>query len=140
MSRIEILDDDGNVIDIIIAYPEYAEEHYPGRWRYQYIPPEEPIETRHPIITVFAFRKRFTTQERVAIERAALYNPADDEQTQQERAELRTLLNDLASARHIYLLHTELAAGMQFLVDRGLLAQTRVSEILSVTIDEEERP
>ena len=31
--RIEILDEQGNVENIIISEIEFAEEHYPGRWR-----------------------------------------------------------------------------------------------------------
>ncbi len=37
--RIEILDDEGNVINVIVASEEFAQEHYPGRWRVE-VPPE----------------------------------------------------------------------------------------------------
>lgn len=36
--RIEILDDEGNVINIIIATEEFAETYYPGHWRL-WVPP-----------------------------------------------------------------------------------------------------
>lgn len=39
--RIQILDDEGNVINTIIASEEFAEAHYPGRWRVEPTP-EEP--------------------------------------------------------------------------------------------------
>lgn len=40
--RIQILDDEGNVVNTIIATPDFAEAHYPGRWQIE--PPPEPQE------------------------------------------------------------------------------------------------
>ena len=38
MMRIEILDENGNVINTIVASEEFAQEFYPGRWRL-WVPP-----------------------------------------------------------------------------------------------------
>lgn len=38
MMRIEILDDNGEVVNVIIASEEFAETYSPGRWRL-WVPP-----------------------------------------------------------------------------------------------------
>ena len=42
MARIEILDDNGDVENVILADPEFAEAQFPGRWRVVEVPPEVP--------------------------------------------------------------------------------------------------
>ena len=45
--RIEILDDEGNVANVIVASEEFADEHYPGRWRVE-VPPEPEVGEEQP--------------------------------------------------------------------------------------------
>ena len=91
-------------------------------------------------ITKLAFRNRFTTPEKVALEIASLDNPAAPMAQRQQAAALRATLADTAAATFIDLIHAETRAGVQMLETAGLLAAGRALEILDAPVTPEERP
>lgn len=88
-------------------------------------PPPEPIR-----ITKLAFRNRFTQAEKVAIEIAALDNPAASMPVRAQSAALRASQQDVAVAQFIDLTRADTRAGVQMLETAGLLAAGRALEIL----------
>ena len=90
-------------------------------------------------ITKLAFRNRFTTPEKVALEIASLDNPAAPMAQRQQAAALRATLADTAAATFIDLIHAETRAGVQMLETAGLLAAGRALEILDAPVTPEER-
>lgn len=107
------------------------------------IPPEQlpqPIGSRK--ITKFAYRKRFTAAEKVAIEMASLDDPTKSLQLRVMAASLRASQADAASATFIDLTPGPLLeatrASMMPLEAAGLLAVGRVSEILDTAPLEKE--
>ena len=76
--------------------------------------PQDPLLR---IVTKLTFRRRFTLQERIAIDNST--DPV-----------VRTLLTDLAMAEEINLDDTDLASGLAYVEQLGLIAPGRSSEIL----------
>jgi hypothetical protein len=91
-------------------------------------------------ITALAFRNRFTTAEKVALEIAALDNPAAPMAERAQAAALRANAADLAAATFVDLDRPDTRAGVQMLEAAGLLAAGRAMEILDAAITAEERP
>ena len=91
-------------------------------------------------ITKLAFRNRFTSPEKVAIELAALADPAAPMPQRQQAAALRANQADLAAATFVDLARPDTRAGVQVLEAAGLLAEGRALEILDAPIQSEERP
>jgi len=116
---IEILDDDGNVINRIVASAQFAGKYYPGQWR-QAIPPEENAPEPQPVLTRLAFRNRFSYAEKVAIYEAAA-----------SAAAVRVFLDDLRAAEEIQLDDAATIEGVRALEKAGLLAAGRADEILA---------
>ncbi len=81
-------------------------------------------------VTRLALRNRFTQAEKVALEMAALDNPADAAAARHHAAVLRVYLADLAAAEYIDLSCAEARAGVQYLEAAALLAPGRAQEIL----------
>ncbi len=81
-----------------------------------------PVEPEVTVMTHLAFRKRFTFDERTAIETAAITDP-----------EVRTVQKDFESAQEIDLTYPDTIQGVGLLVAKGLLTQARANEILGVT-------
>ena len=100
-------------------------------------PPPVPEPQR---ITRLAFRNRFTAAEKVALEIAALDNPAAAMPARAQAAALRANQADLAAATFVDLQRADTRAGVQMLETAGLLASGRVLEILDAEITPEERP
>lgn len=96
-----------------------------------------PSAERH--ITQLALGRRFTTPERVALELAALDNPAGTTQQRQQAAALRVYLADVAAARYIDLDRADTRAGVQALEADGLLASGRAAQILDAPVQAAER-
>lgn len=94
-------------------------------------------ELRH--ITKLAFRNRFTTVEKVAIELAGAYNPADPIQKQQLAATVRVSNADIALSTYIDLDRPDTRAGVKSMEDFGLLAVGRADEILDSPVQDFER-
>lgn len=100
-------------------------------------PEPEPLP-RH--VTPLAFRNRFTLQEKVAYEMAALDNPAADAQVRYAAAGLRAALSDVLAAKFIDLDKTDTRQRVQSLESIGVLAQGRALEILDAEIQPNELP
>jgi hypothetical protein len=100
--------------------------------------PEPPVpELRY--ITKLAFRNRFTMKEKVAIELAGSYNPADPVQKQQMAAAVRVSNADIAASTYIDLDRPDTRAGVKSMEDFGLLAAGRAGEILDNPVQDFER-
>lgn len=91
-------------------------------------------------ITKLAFRNRFTSAEKVALEIASLDNPQATMPQRAQAAALRANNADLAAATFIDLQRPETRAGVQMLEAAGLLAVGRAAVILDAEIMPEERP
>jgi len=91
-------------------------------------------------ITRLAFRNRFTTAEKVALEIAGLDNPAAPMAERAQAAALRANQADLAAAAFVDLDRPDTRAGVQMLEAAGLLAVGRALVILDSPVTTEERP
>ena len=100
------------------------------------------VLTIHPDtrITKLAFRNRFTSTEKVAIEFACLDDPAAPMPRRLQAAALRANQEDLAAATFVDLLRPDTRAGVQMLEAAALLAEGRALEILDAQILPEELP
>lgn len=139
MNTYHIMDGEA-IINTIVADEAFVEAHYPGRWELVPEPAPTPAEpdTR---ITQLAFRNRFSTSEKVALEIAALDDPAAPMAQRQQAAALRAHTKDLDSANWVDLTSPETISAVQSLEAGGLLAEGRAAEILDVTtITDIERP
>lgn len=122
--RIEILDDLGQVINVIEADIVFAETKYPGKWREAEIPVAQPVISRR--LSTLAFRDRFTMDEKRAIYTAA-----------QTVVDVRIWLDDLNAATPdsdgtaVDLDDLRTVAGVQALEAAGLIGTGRAAEILS---------
>ncbi len=74
------------------------------------------------VMTHLAFRKRFTFEERTAIETAAITDP-----------EVRTVQKDFEAAQEIDLTYPDTIQGVGLLVSKGLLTQARANAVLGGT-------
>ena len=125
----------------IVADEAFVEQHYPGAW--ELVPALLPIDAAEPTdarITRLAFRNRFTQAEQVALELAALDNPAASTAQRQQAAALRSYLKDLDAATFVDLERPDTVAGVQSLGAAGLLAEGRAAVILTAPIEAHERP
>ena len=107
-----------------------------------YIPPApipEPPAPEVRYITKLAFRNRFTTVEKVAIELAGAYNPADPIQKQQLAASVRVSNADIEASTYIDLDRPDTRAGVKSMEAFGLLSKGRADEILDNTVQDFER-
>ena len=100
-------------------------------------PPQPVVDLR---ITRLAFRNRFTQAEKVALELAALDDPAAPMAQRQLSAAIRASMADTAAATFIDLGRPDTRAGVQMLETGGLLATGRALEILDAPVTAEERP
>lgn len=91
-------------------------------------------------ITRLAFRNRFTQAEKVALEIAALDNPAATLAQRQQAAAIRAHLADVAASTFIDLGHDDTRAGVQALEAGGLIGVGRALEILDAPVEAHERP
>ena len=91
-------------------------------------------------ITRLAFRNRFTTAEKVALEIAALDNPAAPMPARAQAAALRANQADLSAATYVDLDRPDTRAGVQILEAAGLLAAGRALVILDASVTNQERP
>ena len=122
--------------EYITAPPDFDVERM-GEYVYQ-----DGVLTIHPDsrVTRLAFRNRFTSAEKVAIEFACLDDPAAPMPQRLQAAALRANQEDLAAATFVDLLRPDTRAGVQMLEAAGLLAEGRALEILDAQILPEERP
>ena len=130
----------GSVINTIVADEAFVEANYSGAW--ELVPePETPLTQTSARITRLAFRNRFTTAEKVALELAALDNPSATMPQRQQAAALRAHLKDLDAASWVDLTRPETAAALQMLEASELIGEGRAAAILDVdSITDIERP
>lgn len=100
-------------------------------------PAEAMPAARH--LSKLGFRNRFTRIEKIAIEMAALDNPAAPMAQRQQSAALRADLKDQQDATFIDLDRVDLRAGVQALEAAGLIAAGRALQILDAPVQEIER-
>lgn len=91
-------------------------------------------------ITYWAFRRRFTHDERVGLELAALDDPTAELAQRQLAASVRVYLADAAAASWIDLDDADTRAGVQALEAAGLIGQSRSIEILDASVVLAEKP
>ena len=100
----------------------------------------EPVEERFRRLTVTAWRRRFTREERIAIELAQLDDPTTGMLQRQATAALRSDIRDQENARYIDLDDPDVMSGLLNLESFGLIAVGRSSEIQQPDAQPEERP
>ena len=129
------------VVDTILATPEFAQQHYPGRWRLaaQQEQPAPP-HAQHRHITPLAFRRRFTGAERAAIEWAAVDRADATSAERMQAAQLRSNLKDQELASFIDLDDPDVSAGVQLLEAVGLIADGRALQITDTPPRPDELP
>lgn len=125
--------------DVQLEWPKYRANA--ARDGVELLPPVEPPTPtpapRH--ITKFAFRERFTSAEKVAIELASIDDPTASMPARHLAAAVRVSLADAAAAEFIDLEHAGTRNGVQALEEAGILAAERAIEILDAEIDNSER-
>ena len=91
-------------------------------------------------ITRLAFRNRFTQAEKVALELAALDDPAATPAHRQQAAAIRVYLSDVNAATFIDLSSDGTRDGVEALEAGGLIGVGRALEILDAPVQAHERP
>lgn len=91
-------------------------------------------------ITRMAFRNRFTQAEKVALELAALDDPAATLVQRQQAAAIRVHLANVSASTFIDLGRDDTRAGVQALETGGLIGVGRALEILDAPVEAHERP
>ena len=124
MQIIEILDTSGNATNTIVADTEFAEQHYPGKWRLAEQQDEPaPLQlTRH--ITVGAFFDRFGSAKWGIL--------ADTTPT------VAAVVKDASVRKYIDLDNPDLPAGIALLQQAG--HDVDVQAIIAAPVQDSERP
>ena len=122
----KILNDSGQVVNIIIANKDFVEANYPGHYRL--IGPE-PVPYVDPIITKVAFRFRLTDAEYVGILSAAKTD-----------IEVAAWVETFNMVSQINLDDQRTKDGVANLVSKNLLTRVRADEILTAPVQENEKP
>lgn len=91
-------------------------------------------------LTRLAFLNRFTDAEAVVIDLASIDDPTGTQQERTGQASIRRYLNKINAATFVDVARDDTIAGVNALESLGLLASGRADEILSTTIDSDERP
>lgn len=123
-STFQILDDQNNVINTIIASIDFVKEFYPGHYRE--IPDYIALSW---VITKVAMISRFTPQEFVGIINAAKID-----------AEVQAWYDLFQASTRVDLEDKRTISGINSLVSKGLLTQERSYEILSTSAQPNEVP
>ena len=122
-----ILDDQGSVINTILASEDFVEANYPGH--YVLVGPEPTPPEPPPIITKVAMITRFTDPEFVGILTAAKTD-----------VEVEGWYARFSASNTINLADSRTIAGVDLLVTKSLLTQARATEILTDPVQPGERP
>ena len=137
----ELLNEGGEVTGTVVADAEFmAASYVEGAYRVaatQELTPPKPAP-RH--VTKLAFRNRFTSNEKVAMELAALHDStkALNDPANLLAATLRASMADQRDARYIDLDRPDTRAGVQALEAAGLLAAGRAAQILDAPVQPHE--
>lgn len=143
----QILDGD-QVIDQILASEEFMRLQYPdGNYRPVVTTKPAAVEPTEPeptparrVITIRAFKQRFTQAERVAVRLAGTDDPTRSMAEREQAATLADWQDILNSVQFVDLDFSETVAAVQLMERVGLLAEGRGTEILEAEILPEERP
>ncbi len=122
----EILDDNGNVVNTIVANQDFVEQLYPGHYRLVKSP---PVFLGPPIITKVAMISRFTNSEYVGILSAAKTD-----------VEVQAWVDVFYAANQVNLADPRTRSGLQMMVSKNLLTQARADEILNTPVSPLEEP
>lgn len=122
----EILDDNGEVINTIIADEAFVQAHYPSHYR---LVGEEPRPYVPPVITRSAFRFRLTNSEYAEILQAAKID-----------IEVQAWVETFNMVTQIDLDNQHTKDGVAVLVSADLLTEARAEEILTAPVQDNERP
>ncbi len=122
----EILDDDGNVINTVIADAEFMELNYAGHYRLVGPVPMPPLPN---IITKLAMIDRFTEAEYEGVLTAAKTD-----------VQVQGWLDRFNVSNQINLDDSRTINGINLLVSKNLLTQERGNEILTAPVQPNERP
>jgi hypothetical protein len=123
MNTFEILDDEGNVINTIVASEDFVEANYPGHYRaVEVAETPEPAPTPRRVLSHFGFRKLFTLNEQVILDsfdiaEFSAVHPVLSQLDPMQKAVLRTAVKSYETAQEVDL---DEPAVQQFI---GLLAQ-----------------
>lgn len=129
----QILNEQGDVINTIVADAAFLDANYQGRWvEVPAAPTDRVSEPRH--ITRLAFRSRFTQAELIGLEIAGLDDPNAAMPARQLAAAVRVMQRQVAEATYIDLDRADTRAGVQQLESVGLLATGRALQILDAEI------
>jgi len=128
MDMIYKVTDESGAENIIVASPEFVEEHFPGAYEPIGDAPSAQLP-EPPVITKLAFRFRLTDAEYVAILAAAKTDVS-----------VEAWVKTFEMVSQVNLADPRTVAGVQQLVDAELLTQERGTEILTGPVLPEERP
>ena len=120
----EILDDQGNVINTIVADKEFVDQEYPGRYRQI----ADPVPFPTWVITKVAMISRFTPQEYVGIVGATKTD-----------VEVQAWYDLFQAASKVDLQDERTVAGIKALVPKNLITQSRADAILTTPAQPNER-
>ena len=123
----EILNDNGEVINTILADEAFVEQNYPGHYRL--VGPEPAPPPPPPIITKLAFRYRLTDAEYVGILSAAKTD-----------VEVAAWVETFNMVSQVNLEDPRTASGLDMMVAKNLLTAEREVEILATPVQDSERP
>lgn len=122
----EILDDNGKVVNRIIADQSFVEAYHEGHYR---LIGSEQTPYIAPIITKLAFRFRMTDAEYVAILAASKTD-----------VEIAAWVETFNMVNQINLDDDRTKSGVSTLVAKNLLTNERANEILTAEVQPNERP
>ena len=132
----------GEVVEYEAATPQEIHRSPPWRLEQVFIATPSPDDPPPPIlpvlITKFALRSRFTQAEKVAVEIAALDDPAASMQDRAQAAALRSNQEDINVAQYVDLNYQPTRDGVIALEAVGLLTAGRALEILDTPPTEAE--
>lgn len=123
----EILNDNGEVINTIIADEVFVEKAYPGHYRL--VGPEPDPPPLPPIITKVAMISRFTPEEYVGIVAATKTD-----------VEVQAWYDLFQAATKVDLRDQRTIAGINSLATKNLITQERANEILNAPVQQNEIP
>lgn len=141
MKTFRVRDQDGKIVLEYRHTEQLVFTQWPGSTQEEIIEPdpEAPIPYSGSWrITKFAFRSRFTQEEKVKIDIAGLDKPNGNMAERAQSAALRVYHEDIRVAEYVDLKRSDVMIGVQTLEAAGLLAAGRANEILNTVPQQEE--
>lgn len=128
--RYEILDEAGNVVNIILAEKWFVDRYHPGKYRevVDIIIPDKP-PVIHPAITKLAMILRFTEGEYMEALRMAKTD-----------VEVEMWMDYLHASQMVDLVAERVKKGVNTLVSKGVITSSRGDAILNDPVQDNERP